>query len=196
MIWALRKIEVQPGYCLLLAALLLLVPLPWAAGWFLATACHEFGHYLMLRLLHVPTHRICIAVSGIRMETGPMDSCQEGLAALAGPLCGSMLMLLARWVPEAAVCAFVQSIYNLLPLYPLDGGRILRCIAASVFVPENARRLCTIVGWMVRIFVAAGILWCVLCLRWGWAPLIWGGILLFSKEAAKFPCNEGKVGVQ
>ena len=86
------------------------------------------------------------------METSPMTPGREALCALAGPLGSFLLLLLARHFPEAAVCGIVQGGYNLIPIYPLDGGRILRCL-----LPEKICRWTEII-FLAVLFLFMGII--------------------------------------
>ena len=57
---------------------------------------------------------------------------QELLAALAGPLvnlvCGALFCMRS---PAFAAYSLMLGIYNLLPVWPLDGGRAVRCALAQ-----------------------------------------------------------------
>ena len=55
-----------------------------------------------------------------------MEPLQELFCALAGPAAGAAVILLWRIFPEAAAAAAVQTAFNLLPVYPLDGGRAVQ----------------------------------------------------------------------
>lgn len=111
----------------MLAALwLLLIPLKWVLGAVLAAAVHELGHLAAVRACGGRVHAIEIGPTGARIETGPMEPGAELLCALAGPVAGGLVCLAWRWVPEAAVMALFQTAFNLLPIFPLDGGRAWR----------------------------------------------------------------------
>lgn len=108
--------------------------------------------------------------------------------AAAGPL-GSFLFARAMtFFPEASVCALVQGIYNLLPVYPLDGGRIFRCTFSQ---PLNAG-----VEMTVIILVLGLGFWCAITLDTGIVSIIPGCILAFRSCNRKFPCKEPNLAVQ
>lgn len=120
------KLSVEPGAYLLLALYLLLLPFPWVGAMLLAGAVHEFGHCLALCYFGAPIGRIRIGPFGAKIETVPMEGCMVFFCALAGPLSGLMLCLFWRWLPRTAFLALCHSIFNLLPIYPLDGGRAIQ----------------------------------------------------------------------
>ena len=108
-----------------LALWLLVVPLNWVSGAFMAAAIHEVGHLTALWLWDVPVLGLEVDWSGAEIRTGPMEPWEELCCGLAGPMAGALVCLFWCWFPEAAVCAGVQTFFNLIPLYPMDGGRAL-----------------------------------------------------------------------
>ena len=173
----------KPELLFALAILLLLLPLQWVFAWFGAVAFHEACHYWALRLCGNPIYGIKLTLSGAYIETEELSRGKGCICALAGPLGGFLLLLFARWLPRMAVCALFQSAYNLLPIFPLDGGRALRCALGATTAGEWA---CLILEWCVLLAIAVfGIYGCIF-LKLGIMPLIFAGILFFK---AKIPCK-------
>lgn len=124
------RIRIESGFYIFLAVLLLAVPLRWILAAFIAAFVHELGHYLSVRLLGGQVLGGSICFRGAKMETLPMSAGRELIAVLAGPVFSLMLLSLIHILPRVAICGLIQGVYNLLPFYPLDGGRALRCVMA------------------------------------------------------------------
>ena len=163
---------------LLLALALLILPLRWLLAVLTAGAVHELGHYAALRLCGVNVSDLRIGLDGTRMSVGQMGRWQELFCALAGPLAGMGLVLLARWMPRTAVCACIQSAYNLLPVYPLDGGRAVRCICAS-------DRVCRYIEWVSLSLIALAGLYGSIVLQLGILPTAVSALTIHRALAGK-----------
>ncbi len=120
--------------------MLLFLPLRWCFSLVLASAVHELFHITAVLLCGCRIHHMDIRFGGAVIEAEPMTGCRELLCILAGPLGSLLLVLLYRYFPGIAVCALVQTGFNLLPLPHLDGGRALRCILARVFQKNTLQR--------------------------------------------------------
>ena len=131
-------ITVKPEFCIYAALVLLLLPLNWVVSWVAAAIFHELCHWVALILLKVDIYSVSIGLSGAEIETEHMMTHQEILSALAGPLGGALFVLSVRILPQLAICALIQSLYNFIPIYPLDGGRVLRCAIFDLLERKNA----------------------------------------------------------
>lgn len=183
-----RRVAVSPGAFFLAALLVLMLPLRWWAGAFLAAAVHEFSHLAMICLTGGDVTGITVGPLGACMEAKPMSRTREALCAAAGPLGSFFFTVASSLYPEAAVCAAVQGAFNLLPIDPLDGGRILRLL-----VPET---ICAAVEVFVLIMLLGMGLWLNTVLNLGIYPLIPGLAAAVRVIQRKFPCKEGKLAVQ
>ena len=152
------RIWVSGWGCVALALTLLVLPLPWVAAAVLAAAVHELCHYLAIAALGGQVGRIAVGSGGAAMELGCLSPVRELLAAAAGPVGSLSLMLMGRFFPRLALCGLVQGLFNLLPIYPLDGGRILRR-ALELALPDRAAAAITC--WTGFAFALCGTFFCL-----------------------------------
>ncbi len=71
---------------------------------------------------------ICIGPLGAKIESYGLSGTGELLCILAGPVGSLMLLLVLRVLPTLGLFGLIQGFFNLLPVYPLDGGRAVVCI--------------------------------------------------------------------
>ena len=127
-----------------------------------------------IRLLRIPVNAITIHPTGIRMQAAPDSPGKELFCAAAGPVLGLSLLLLARWLPGLAMLATFHSIYNLLPVYPNDGGRILRSFCSLLMPAEWAERIAGFTGAVTAVFVAALGIYATAVMNLGLLPVVLG----------------------
>lgn len=163
------RIHLSAPGCLLGAVLLMLLPLRWLLAMGAAAMLHELGHLIGLWLLGARVLELRIGAYGMVMETEALGYRQELWAAAAGPGISLALVLLWRWLPRLAICGMVQGLYNLLPLYPLDGGRMLRCTLGRT---EKGEKVCRIAECSFLGVLGIGILAGSIILRTGIIPLL------------------------
>ena len=184
-----RLLTVTGGFYLSSALLLLLFPLNWLIAAAIAAAFHEFCHYISLRLFHIRILSVTVKASGIYMHTEPLSPGKEFLCALAGPIGGGSLILLGKWLPRTALCAIIYALYNLLPVYPLDGGRALRCGARILLPPKWAEALCSAIEIVVAAFLLIAGLYGTFLRHTGVFPILFAGILLMKIYKGKSTCK-------
>ena len=121
-----RKVNITFGFA---AAVCIIF---WLDGkaclWFLLSLVfHEAGHLLAMKCTGVPVSEVRLKASGAVIRGGFSGYRQEIACAAAGPFASFLLaFVLFRSVPEPAIISGLLGMTNLLPVYPLDGGRILR----------------------------------------------------------------------
>src|SRR5215469_7544171 len=133
---------------------------------FLSVVFHELSHSLVARAYKVPVSSITLFIFGglSRIEREPDSATQEFLNAIAGPVSSFVLAgcfwLLWHFSPgDDMVRAasgwlgsinFLLALFNLVPGFPLDGGRVLRGIAWGV--TKNFQRATQIASTTGKIF--------------------------------------------
>ncbi len=136
---------------------------------------HEFGHALVARRYGVRTREIVLLpIGGIAvLSDEPETPLQEMWIALAGPLTSIGLCIIAVGLQAAGGPGFlsllsgvnlVLGLFNLLPAFPLDGGRVLRAGLAHFL---GAARATVIAARIGRALAIAMVVFGVMNNRWG-----------------------------
>lgn len=181
------------------------VGLAWSVGTLLAFfACvvlHELGHSFTAMHFGIGVRRILLMPIGgmAEFEAIPREPSREFLITLAGPavnfaIVGALVLIAGvpdgfPWHPEftADVRGFGQLLlqgnlimgcFNLLPAFPMDGGRILRAVLASNMPYLRATKIAATVGKFV----------CALCItiaifRESWMAVVLFTFIFFAGEA-------------
>lgn len=191
-----EKLCIKPSACFLAAAAILILPIPWFFSAIAAATFHELCHWISLRLMGKKIRSLTISCRGAILETEPLTTNQELICALAGPL-GSLSMLgLLQFFPGMVLCATIHGMYNLLPLYPLDGGRAIHCACKRFLSPNAAKKFCNTVEILVGALILLAGISTALVFRLGFFPVLFSLIIAGRCLLRKIPCKAAKLGVQ
>ena len=149
---AFEKVHIKSGFFVLMAFAFALIPFEWLSSWILATAIHELGHITSIRVRGHRIHGLDISLSGARILTDDLGR-DEWFCALAGPVFGLLLGLTIRNFPRLGICAIFQTCVNLLPIYPMDGGRVIRSVLCNIWTEEQANRILKILACIVTLIL-------------------------------------------
>jgi stage IV sporulation protein FB len=140
---------------------------------FACVVLHEFGHILMARRFGVRTPDvILLPIGGVaRLERIPSEPRQEFLIAIAGPAVTLAIAVVLYLVlaamgarptmgelePDSPFLVFLMRVnvflllFNLIPAFPMDGGRVLRALLASRLGLVRGTRAAAALGQMLAV---------------------------------------------
>ena len=146
---------------------------------FLCVTLHEFGHIAMARRFGIRTPQVILSpIGGIAsLERMPEKPRQELLVAIAGPLVNVVIALLlmagfgigmerinafdfetASLAERLLIVNIVLVLFNMVPAFPMDGGRVLRAVLAMNMGAPRATALAARIGQgFAFLFVALGL---------------------------------------
>lgn len=152
------KIYISIPFCVLIAVLYVLdfgnVFIPT----FIAIIIHEAAHILAIRFAGAKIDRIDIRAFGVSVnvpELSYMPYAKEIIIAAAGPVAGLLTAAIASLAAEVSGIGtlgyfiginILISAINLIPVYPLDGGRILLSLSLRIFSLRFAYVICYILS--------------------------------------------------
>ncbi len=158
---------------------------------------HELGHALMAARYGIGTRRITLLPIGglAQLERMPEKPRQELAVALAGPVVNvviaaslflgiklagglqnveSLSAMSSSWTVKLMVANVVLVLFNLLPAFPMDGGRVVRAPLGHAHAASSGNPHCRL-AWtnhrhfsgscrlLYQLVFDAGCLFCLLC---------------------------------
>lgn len=150
---------------------------------FLCVVLHEFGHALAARRYGIKTHDITLLPIGglARLERMPDKPREEMVVALAGPAVNVVLAALLwivigltsgvpnpQMMQESGVPLVLRLftvniwlvLFNMIPAFPMDGGRVLRALLAMRMNYARATQVAASIGQGIAfIFFIVGLWW-------------------------------------
>jgi Zn-dependent protease len=135
---------------------------------FVCVVLHEFGHILVARRYGIQAPEVTLLpIGGVaRMQALPEKPSQEFAIAIAGPAVNFVIALVLLLLvgqfnaadlqrlddPQVSLVARLAdanlflAIFNLIPAFPMDGGRVLRALLAMELGRARATRIAASVG--------------------------------------------------
>ena len=180
------RIFFSRGMYIYLGISILLIPIRLFIAMCISAIVHELFHILAMKLCGIPVYSVRISPLGAAIHAQMMTQFQELICSLAGPLGALTLLLFAKRIPLIALCAFFQTIYNLIPVYPFDGGRALRCLFHLILPQCAAEVLFAAVEKLTFGVIIVAAIYVVFHYRLGILPIL----------LAAFPLLENKNSLQ
>ena len=162
----------------------------------LSVVLHEYGHSLVAKYLGYNTNGIVFDLYGAGLRSDSyFDRKHDILISIAGPFVNILIILIAMagwWlVPSSyiitknlVICNLVVMIFNLLPIYPLDGGRIVVAVFGKKIKKQKLLKISSFVCLIAGVlFFVMFILSCFFVINFN---LLFIAIFLISNACVSF----------
>ena len=192
-----RRLDLTPGFPAFLAAVWYFDSCGIFWPFLAAMTVHELAHAAVLLLLGGRIESVRLSFAQVELRTGLLSDRTELWSTAAGPginlLCG---WLFRRWMPAFAAVSLLLALFNLLPVWPLDGGRLLRTLLRMRWGAAGVNASQTL-GLLFGLGLLGGAVFAAR--RWdaGVWPAVTAGALLirllrsrYAEKAVAFPAAE------
>ena len=152
-------LNVSPGFVLLASFLYFCGGWAAVAALFTAALAHELGHLSAIALSGAEVRRVRFGASGAVIDLdGQLTFRQEMAIAAAGPVAGILFAWICFLADTPYYCyvgliSLLASVFNLLPVYPLDGGRLAFLLMCAVMPEETAKTILRVIGTACGLLV-------------------------------------------
>ena len=108
---------------------------------------HEIGHLIAGVLLGLKAKSINIMPFGLALyfeDYSNKYTLKKLIIAMAGPITNLIIALIGiynTWNEDVIYANMLIGLFNLIPLYPLDGGRIFKCIIEQISNKHDAEKI-------------------------------------------------------
>lgn len=210
-----NKFEVSPLATLFILLTLLTNSYKLFYIYFLITFIHELGHVVVAKLLRLKIGKIKLLAIGFNAEINELDytsSIKEFLISIAGPLTYFISLWLINIfykidfisynaLKQAQLINKYNLIFNLLPIIPLDGGRILKIIIDNFFTSKKSFVIVSFISsfltiifiyltinspqWLIYIFLILSNLIYILAINKNWKKFLISRLTIENKYKIK-----------
>ena len=159
---------------------------------FASVLVHELGHAFTAQHLGFPCKEITLHVAGgIAYLKVPREPKYEFIIAIAGPAVSLAIAGVAFGANELLKVDFLETLFyvnlilglfNLVPAFPTDGGRVLRAGLASLMGFEKATNIVVVISFVVCAF---GLAYAIYDIRpmLGFVSILLAGMALAEKKS-------------
>lgn len=119
---------------------------------------HELSHMIVALLLKIDIEEICLMPVGVNAKyLGRISPLKELIISISGPI-GSLIFAFLYNNKIYYLINICIVIFNIIPIYPLDGGRVLRVLLKFIFGDKIGQNISTyLTNILVIIFLLVGI---------------------------------------
>lgn len=162
----------------------ILIELCFILTMFLCVVLHEFGHALTARRYGIKTEDIILLpIGGVaRLRNMPEKPMHELIVAIMGPMVNviiaAVLMVIlsqilpmpiwdagflelvrfgswSSFLPLLMISNIMLVVFNMIPAFPMDGGRVFRALLSMRFGKLKATRIASITGQIICVLLIA-----------------------------------------
>ena len=163
-----KRFKLSPLFIIIIVSFILIDVTFYALYAVLCAFLHELGHIIAIKIMGGKVGALKVHGFGIQISGNlELDYKREAISALMGPiaslLAGLVFILLSRFGMYTQLIVFLAMsnlclfAVNILPIYPLDGGRCLYCILAGRLEQSRASLITKIVSvvFIIPLLIAA-----------------------------------------